>query len=148
MQDDVTSSTYNLLTRVHTWPAFSNHTAGDGGSASNSLEAIHDEIHGYVGGQMGDPSVAGKRRVLTPARRGLSNLVFLQDSTLFSSCTTQTLTVCSLFGQLLTPECGSHVALPRAEPGQSPEMQTLTTAPVCHIALDLGFLSLRVSNTL
>ncbi|KAF8263972.1 tyrosinase [Lactarius quietus] len=59
IQDDLTSSTYNLLTRVTTWPAFSNHTAGDGGSASNSLEAIHDEIHGYIGGQMGDPSVAG-----------------------------------------------------------------------------------------
>jgi tyrosinase len=59
IQDDITSSTYNLLSRVHTWPAFSNHTAGDGGSASNSLEAIHDEIHGYVGGQMGDPAVAG-----------------------------------------------------------------------------------------
>ncbi|KAN0140456.1 Common central domain of tyrosinase domain containing protein [Lactarius tabidus] len=59
IQDDITSSTYNVLTRVKTWPAFSNHTAGDGGSASNSLEAIHDEIHGYIGGQMGDPSVAG-----------------------------------------------------------------------------------------
>lgn len=59
IQDDITSSTYNLLTRVHTWPGFSNHTAGDGGSASNSLEAIHDEIHGYIGGQMGDPAVAG-----------------------------------------------------------------------------------------
>ncbi|KAI9443337.1 photo-regulated tyrosinase [Lactarius indigo] len=53
IQDDITSSTYNLLTR------FSNHTPGDGGSASNSLEAIHDEIHGYIGGQMGDPAVAG-----------------------------------------------------------------------------------------
>jgi tyrosinase len=59
IQGDLTESTYNLLTRVTTWPAFSNHTAGDGGSASNSLEAIHDEIHGYIGGQMGDPSVAG-----------------------------------------------------------------------------------------
>lgn len=59
IQDDITSSTYNLLTRVTTWPAFSNHTPGDGGSASNSLEAIHDEIHAYIGGQMGDPSVAG-----------------------------------------------------------------------------------------
>jgi tyrosinase len=59
IQEDITSSTFNLLTRVTTWPAFSNHTAGDGGSASNSLEAIHDEIHGYIGGQMGDPSVAG-----------------------------------------------------------------------------------------
>jgi tyrosinase len=59
IQGDITSSTYNLLMRVHTWPAFSNHTVGDGGSTSNSLEAIHDEIHGYVGGQMGDPAVAG-----------------------------------------------------------------------------------------
>jgi tyrosinase len=59
IQDDITSSTYNLLTRVGTWPGFSNHTPGDGGSASNSLEAIHDEIHGYIGGQMGDPAVAG-----------------------------------------------------------------------------------------
>jgi len=59
IQDDLTSSTYNLLTRVSTWPAFSNHTPGDGGSSSNSLEAIHDEIHGYIGGQMGDPAVAG-----------------------------------------------------------------------------------------
>jgi tyrosinase len=47
------------MSRVHTWPAFSNHTAGDGGSASNSLEGIHDEIHGLVGGQMGYPQVAG-----------------------------------------------------------------------------------------
>jgi len=59
IQNDITSSTYGVLTRVTTWPAFSNHTAGDGGSASNSLEAVHDEIHGYIGGQMGDPSVAG-----------------------------------------------------------------------------------------
>jgi len=59
LQNDITSSTYNLLTRVTTWPAFSNHTPGDGGSSSNSLEAIHDEIHGIVGGQMGDPAVAG-----------------------------------------------------------------------------------------
>ncbi|CAK5268986.1 unnamed protein product [Mycena citricolor] len=59
--EDIRSSTYRLLTRVHTWPAFSNHSADDGGSASNSLEAIHDGIHNDVGGggQMGDPSVAG-----------------------------------------------------------------------------------------
>ena len=44
-QDDITTGTYNLLTRVHTWPAFSNHTPGDGGSTNNSLEAIHDGIH-------------------------------------------------------------------------------------------------------
>ncbi|KAI8994151.1 tyrosinase [Trametes punicea] len=60
-QSDITSKTYNLLSRVHTWPAFSNHTPGDGGSSSNSLEAIHDNIHDSVGGggQMSDPSVAG-----------------------------------------------------------------------------------------
>ncbi|KAI0297678.1 photo-regulated tyrosinase [Russula brevipes] len=59
VQSDITSSTYNLLTRVHQWPAFSNHTRGDGGSTSNSLEAIHDEIHGTIAGHMGDPAVAG-----------------------------------------------------------------------------------------
>ncbi|KAH9989732.1 tyrosinase [Russula compacta] len=59
VQEDLTDSTYNLLTRVHTWPGFSNHTPGDGGSASNSLEAIHDEVHGWVGGHMGDVPVAG-----------------------------------------------------------------------------------------
>jgi tyrosinase len=61
LQSDITSSTYNLLTRVNTWPAFSNHTPGDGGSSSNSLEAIHDKIHGTVGGHMGYPEVAGNR---------------------------------------------------------------------------------------
>ncbi|KAI0270015.1 photo-regulated tyrosinase [Gloeopeniophorella convolvens] len=61
VQEDITSSTYNLLTRVRTWPAFSNHTPGDGGSSSNSLEAIHDEIHVSIGGrgQIGDPALAG-----------------------------------------------------------------------------------------
>ncbi|KAJ6592568.1 tyrosinase [Mycena capillaripes] len=59
-QSQLTSKTYNLLSRVHTWPAFSNHTPGDGGSTSNSLEAIHDGVHVDVGGngQMSDPSVA------------------------------------------------------------------------------------------
>nr|BAD51402.1 photo-regulated tyrosinase [Polyporus arcularius] len=59
-QSDITTKTYNLLTRVHTWPAFSNHTPDDGGSSSNSLEAIHDGIHVAVGGNghMSDPSVA------------------------------------------------------------------------------------------
>ncbi|KAJ7711400.1 tyrosinase [Mycena metata] len=60
VQRQLKTQTYNLLTRVHTWPAFSNHTPGDGGSTSNSLEAIHDGIHTDVGGngQMSDPSVA------------------------------------------------------------------------------------------
>jgi tyrosinase len=59
-QSNITSSTYSMLTRVNTWPAFSNHTVGDGGSTSNSLEAIHDGIHVDVGGngQMADPAVA------------------------------------------------------------------------------------------
>ncbi|KAG9009286.1 hypothetical protein FRB90_008451 [Tulasnella sp. 427] len=58
--NDIRSQTYNLLTRVTTWPAFSNHTPGDGGSSSSSLEAIHDGIHVDVGadGHMGDPAVA------------------------------------------------------------------------------------------
>ena len=60
VQGDLTDSTHNLLLRVHTWPAFSNHTPGDGGSASNSLEAIHDKVHGYVGGHMYDPAYAGR----------------------------------------------------------------------------------------
>ena len=61
-QSSITSKTYSMLTRVTTWPAFSNHTVGSGGSNSNSIEAIHDDIHVYVGGngQMGDPAVAGK----------------------------------------------------------------------------------------
>ncbi|KAG7085489.1 hypothetical protein E1B28_003052 [Marasmius oreades] len=59
-QSQIRSTTYNMLTRVDTWPAFSNHTVGDGGSSSNSLEAIHDGIHVDVGGRghMSDPSVA------------------------------------------------------------------------------------------
>ena len=59
VQSDLTSSIYNLLSRVNTWPAFSNHSAGDGGSSSNSLEAVHDEVHGTIGGHMGYPEFAG-----------------------------------------------------------------------------------------
>ena len=61
-QSNIRSNTYNLLTRVTTWPAFSHHMVGDGGSTSNSLEGIHDGIHIYVrgNGQMGNPAVAGK----------------------------------------------------------------------------------------
>ncbi|KAF8988417.1 hypothetical protein BDQ17DRAFT_1374127, partial [Cyathus striatus] len=57
-------SLQNHVDRVHTWPAFSNHTVGDGGSTSNSLEAIHDNVHVYVGGNghMGNPAVAGRIR--------------------------------------------------------------------------------------
>ena len=60
MQIDLTGSTYNLCLFVNDWPGFSNHTVGDGGSASNSLEGIHDRVHGSVGGHMGDTGVAGR----------------------------------------------------------------------------------------
>ena len=61
-QSNIRSNTYSMLTRVTTWPAFSNHTVGDGGSTSNSIEAIHDGIHLFVGGSghMSDQAVAGK----------------------------------------------------------------------------------------
>ena len=58
--------TYKLLTEAKTWPDFSNHTtasAGPGRSrtpATNSLEAIHDSIHGAIGGHMSDTAVAGR----------------------------------------------------------------------------------------
>ena len=64
--NQIVLKTRNLLAYVHTWPAFSNHTPGDGGSNSNSLEAIHDGVHVDVGGlvpapgHMSDPSVAGE----------------------------------------------------------------------------------------
>ncbi|KAI0297811.1 photo-regulated tyrosinase [Multifurca ochricompacta] len=58
-QEDVTRSTLDLFNRVHSWKAFSNSTRGDDGTASNSLEAIHDLIHFAIGGHMGSPAVAG-----------------------------------------------------------------------------------------
>ncbi|KAK0450230.1 photo-regulated tyrosinase, partial [Armillaria borealis] len=60
-QESITWSTYNSLTRTHTWPAFSNNTRGDDHSSSNSLEAIHNGIHLRVGGtgHMANVSVAG-----------------------------------------------------------------------------------------
>ena len=67
-----------MLTRVTTWPAFSNHTVGDGGSRSNSLEGIHDNIHGMVGGigHMGDPSVAGTVVLTVPLQPMLIAISF------------------------------------------------------------------------
>ena len=61
-QNDIRSKTYNLLAHVKEWPAFSNHTPGDGGSNSNSLEAIHDSIHVDVGGSghMGNALLASE----------------------------------------------------------------------------------------
>jgi len=49
----------NRLFSIETWPLFSNHSVGSGGS-SNSLESIHDTIHVLVGasGHMGNVPVA------------------------------------------------------------------------------------------
>ena len=57
-----TLTIHYLLTRVTTWPAFSHHTVGNGGSTSNSLEDIHDGIHVYIrgNGQMSSPTITGK----------------------------------------------------------------------------------------
>ncbi len=65
-QRGTTQATYDMMTRVKSWAAFSSHTVGDGGSSSNSVEAIHDNIHVLVGGNghMSDPSVAGKLGVV------------------------------------------------------------------------------------
>ncbi len=60
-QGNITDNTYAMLTLIHDWEAFSNHTTTNGQSKANSLESIHDGIHVLVGGagQMGDPAVAG-----------------------------------------------------------------------------------------
>ncbi|KAF8901474.1 tyrosinase [Gymnopilus junonius] len=61
-QSTYTTNTYNMLTQVHTWPAFSNDTAGGDDTTANSLEAIHNIIHfgiGGPGGHMSDVSMAG-----------------------------------------------------------------------------------------
>ena len=63
-QEQITQKTYYMLTRLHTWPEFSNHTASEGASA-NSLEAIHDGIHVYVTLMYSMARV----RVLTPIQR-------------------------------------------------------------------------------
>ncbi|TFY66267.1 hypothetical protein EVG20_g4820 [Dentipellis fragilis] len=60
-QSSVNTNTYHLMWKVKTWAAFSNIRIGDGGSSSNSVEAIHNSIHNLVGrkGHMGSPEVAG-----------------------------------------------------------------------------------------
>ena len=99
-QSDVTSKTFNLLARVHTWPAFSNHTPGDGGSTSNSLEAIHDGIHDAVGGggQMSDPAVAGMDANLNISDSCTDTST--QDLTRSFSCTTARSIACLRSGPL------------------------------------------------
>ena len=109
---------------------------GNGGSVSDSLEVVHDEIHGYIGSQMGDPTVARGFCVPIPVVRVFLTLVYLQDLTLFSSCITGTSIVYTLFGQRFTLECGSHVDLLKVEPSLFPELQPLTTTPVCFIAFN------------
>ena len=53
-QTNIKINTYNTLTRVHTWPEFSNSVAADKNeSYSNSLENIHNNVHYYVGGKYG-----------------------------------------------------------------------------------------------
>lgn len=51
--------TYDLLTRVNDWFGFSTNAAG-GDSISSSLESIHDDIHGTIGGMMGSVPYSGK----------------------------------------------------------------------------------------
>jgi tyrosinase len=60
-QQSLTDDVYIMLTEIHDWPGFSNHTTTQAESKGNSLESIHDKIHVLVGGagQMGDPAVAG-----------------------------------------------------------------------------------------
>jgi hypothetical protein len=58
-QSQLKERTRRLLSNVHNWYAMSNHSAGDDGTATSSLEAIHDTVHGTIGGHMGDPAVAG-----------------------------------------------------------------------------------------
>ncbi|THH26781.1 hypothetical protein EUX98_g7401 [Antrodiella citrinella] len=56
---NIRASTYSLLSRVRTWPEFSNHA--ENGGSTNSIESIHDSIHVMTGGDghMGDPATAG-----------------------------------------------------------------------------------------
>lgn len=48
-QTNITRDTQRLFS-IDSWPAFSNHSPSPGGS-SNSLESIHDNIHGLTGGR-------------------------------------------------------------------------------------------------
>jgi hypothetical protein len=121
---------------VHTWPEFSNHTPGDGGT-SNSLEAIHDGIHVDVGGRghMSNTAVAGNALSRHPVS-GTPLTQILQDLTRSSSCITQMLTACFPFGQPSILESGLHPVLLKADRG--PSLETLPLAPtqVCRIILE------------
>ncbi|KAF8637719.1 hypothetical protein AX17_002622 [Amanita inopinata Kibby_2008] len=58
-QTQITDDTTALLSWIHDWAEFSNHT-DDSKSKTNSLESIHDYIHVDIGGSghMSDPGVA------------------------------------------------------------------------------------------
>ena len=58
-QSEFRQNTYRLLKYIKTWDDMSNNKRGTGHYAFNSLEAIHDSIHGAIGGHMGDTAVAG-----------------------------------------------------------------------------------------
>ncbi|KAH9929640.1 tyrosinase [Amylocystis lapponica] len=71
---------YHLMTRVGTWEAFSNHTPGDGGSATTSLEGIHDAIHLDVGGLASTGDSAYDGHMANPAIAGFDPIFFLHHS--------------------------------------------------------------------
>ena len=50
---NIKTDTYTMLTRTHKWEEFSNSakTAGKNLSNTDSLEAIHDDIHELIGGE-------------------------------------------------------------------------------------------------
>ncbi|KAH9980088.1 tyrosinase [Lactifluus volemus] len=56
---DIPDMISGLFTTAETWSEFSNKAPNRSGRAVNSLEAIHDRIHVYVGGHMGNQAVAG-----------------------------------------------------------------------------------------
>lgn len=64
----IARQTYNLLIRVNDWFDFSTNAA-DGVSATSSLESIHDDVHGTIGGFMGSVPYAGESNtfILNPA---------------------------------------------------------------------------------
>lgn len=62
----IRATTRNMLLRVHDWGVFSNHFENaeeeDLPTVGNSLEGVHDIIHGLAGGagHMGNVPVAGE----------------------------------------------------------------------------------------
>ncbi|KAH9940686.1 photo-regulated tyrosinase [Amylocystis lapponica] len=76
----IRKSLYNLMTRVNTWEAFSNHTPGDGGSATASLEGIHDGIHNDVGGFSSSGNTSYRGHMSDPAVAGFDPIFFLHHS--------------------------------------------------------------------